>query len=450
VDGEFVAKLALYARQKAHMKDTPALLCAVLSVKAPELLEVVFPRVIDDGKMLRNFVQIVRSGVVGRKSLGSRPKRLVRQWLAARTAEQLLRASVGRAPSLGDVIKMVHPKPASAGEAALFGYFLGRVVDDAALPEPIRALEALKRGESAEVPAVPFELLTALDLGASEWKAIARRASWQMTRMNLNTFARHGVFEDEELVTLVAERLASPQAIGQARVFPYQLLAAHRAATEEVPAKVKEALRLAAEVSVRNVPAIEGRVVVCADTSGSMLSPVTGERKGATSAMRCIDVAALMAAAVLRHNRHAMVLPFATDVKHVRLAADAGLIENANRLAELGGGGTDCSAPLAWLNERRREVDLVIFVSDQESWADPSRGRGTATMHEWNRLRAANPRARLVCIDVQPYGTTQACEREDVLNVGGFSDAVFEVVAKFAANELAAKHWVERIEAQVL
>ena len=178
VDGEFVAKLALHARREAYMKDTPALLCAVLSVKAPELLDVVFPRVIDDGKMLRNFVQIVRSGAVGRKSLGSRPKRLVREWLAARTADQLLRASVGRAPSLADVIKMVHPKPASAGEAALFGYFLGRVVDDAALPEPIRALEALKRGESAVVPEVPFELLTALDLGAPEWKSIARRASW--------------------------------------------------------------------------------------------------------------------------------------------------------------------------------------------------------------------------------------------------------------------------------
>ena len=71
-------------------------------------------------------------------------------------------------------------------------------------------------------------------------------------------------------------------------------------------------------------------------------------------------------------------------------------------------------------------------------------------MREWNRLRSANPRARLVCIDIQPYGTTQACERDDVLNVGGFSDAVFDVVAKFAAGELAAEHWVDRIGAQVL
>ena len=38
-------------------------------------------------------------------------------------------------------------------------------------------------------------MLTALGLGRREWTAIARSAPWQMTRMNLNTFARHGVFE---------------------------------------------------------------------------------------------------------------------------------------------------------------------------------------------------------------------------------------------------------------
>jgi len=38
---------------------------------------------------------------------------------------------------------------------------------------------------------------------------------------------------------------------------------------------------------------------------------------------------------------------------------------------------------------------------------------------------------RLVCIDLQPYATTQAPDRSDILNVGGFSDVVFEVVAAF-------------------
>lgn len=79
LDAEFIAETAVFCRERGFMKDMPALLCAVLSVKDRELLNVVFPRVIDNAKMLRNFVQIVRSGAVGRKSLGSAPKRLVRE-----------------------------------------------------------------------------------------------------------------------------------------------------------------------------------------------------------------------------------------------------------------------------------------------------------------------------------------------------------------------------------
>ena len=79
LDAEFVAKTAVFARRRGYMKDMPALLVAVLSTKDKVLFEKTFPLVIDNGKMLRNFVQIMRSGAVGRKSLGSLPKRLVRE-----------------------------------------------------------------------------------------------------------------------------------------------------------------------------------------------------------------------------------------------------------------------------------------------------------------------------------------------------------------------------------
>lgn len=55
--------------------------------------------------------------------------------------------------------------------------------------------------------------------------------------------------------------------------------------------------------------------------------------------------------------------------------------------------------------------------------------------------------ARLACIDIQPYATVQAQTREDVLNVGGFSDAVFEVLARFTAGQLDGEHWVREIQA---
>src|SRR5512132_3775883 len=150
LDAEFIAKTAVFCRERGFMKDMPALLCAVLSIKDRELLARVFPRAIDNAKMLRNFVQIMRSGAVGRKSLGSAPKRMVREWLDARDPATLFKANVGQDPSLTDIVKMVHPKPKDASHEALFGYFIGRDFAFDALPDVARDFEAFKKGESRE------------------------------------------------------------------------------------------------------------------------------------------------------------------------------------------------------------------------------------------------------------------------------------------------------------
>ena len=337
VEPEFIAQAALYARQKGFMKDLPALLCAVLSVRSPGWLAEVFDRVIDSPKMLRNFVQIMRSGVVGRKSLGTLPKRLVLQWLEGRSDEQLFAGSVGNDPSLADVVKMVHPKPTGASRQALFGYLIGREYDADMLPEIVRAYEKFKGNANPDkgpVPNVPFQMLTSLELGKEEWTEIAQNAPWQMTRMNLNTFARHGVFESPEMVSMIAERLRNPELVARARVFPYQLMVAYTTAAD-VPVMIREALQDAMEIAIQNVPQIEGKVYVCPDISGSMHSPATGFRKGSTTAVRCIDIAALVAAAVLRNNPQAEVVPFESDVVRVDLNPRDSVMTNAQRLSSL-------------------------------------------------------------------------------------------------------------------
>ena len=446
VDAEFIAKTAVYARQKGFMKDMPAILCAVLSVRSPQLFRAVFNRALDDGKMIRNFVQVLRSGVVGRKSLGTAPKKLVQDWLETRSDEQLFRASVGNAPSLADVIKMVHPKPANGQREALYGYLCDREYSAEALPEIVRQYESFKAGKRDTVPDVPFQMLTALELGKAEWTAIAQNAPWQTTRMNLNTFARHGVFDDQKMVKMIANRLASPEEVKRARVFPYQLLAAFKSAGGDVPNLVRDALQDAMEVAIRNVPRIHGKAYVCPDVSGSMRSPLTGVRQGATTAVRCIDVAALVSASILRQNPQAEVVPFETDIVDVRLNSRDSVMSNAEKLAAIGGGGTNCSAPLAWLNRKKARGDVILFLSDNESWVDAMAGRGTETMRQWTAFKKLNPQARLVCIDIQPYATTQAVEREDILNVGGFSDQVFDVIAAFTKGRLGTDRWVGLID----
>jgi len=441
VSPDFVAKAAVYARRSGAMKDMPALLAAYLTVADPDLSVRVFGRVIDNGRMLRNFVQIMRSGQVGRRSLGSRPKRLVREWLEQASMPQLMAAATGNDPSLADIVRMVHPAPASAERRAFYGWLIGKPYDVAALPAEIAAFEAWKSDRSRPLPPVPFEWLTAFPLTAEQWAELAGRMGWQALRMNLNTLARNGVFDVKGATQAVAARLADADAIARVRPAPYQLMVALGQVGDAVPLAVQAALEQALELSLATVPVLKGHVVVCPDVSGSMSWAATGHRKGATSTVRCIDIAALVAAAVLRTNKQARVMPFDVDVVGMTIDPKARVAVNAARLAAIGGGGTNVSAPLARLNAERATVDTVVIVSDNESWIDPTRRGATATMNEWTKLKARNPGAKLICIDIQPYGTTQAKDRKDIMNVGGFTDAVFDAMARFAAGE--TRDWVE-------
>ena len=448
LDAEFIAKTAVYARQKGFMKDMPALLLAVLAQKDVNMLARVFDQVVDNGKMLRNFAQIIRSGAVGRKSFGNRPKKLMQTWLLTATEKQLLNAAVGNSPSLADVVKMVHPKPREAWRAAWFAWLIGKPYDREALPPITRAFEDYKQSREGELPNVPFQMLTALDLNSGDWAQIACNGSWQQVRQNLNTFLRHEVFAKSKNIKMVAEKLRDETAIARARVLPYQLLTAYQATSNQMPSEIREALQDAMETAVQNVPVIQGKVVVCPDVSGSMHSSVTGYRGSATSKTRCIDIAALVSAAMLRTNPQARVIPFEQITVNVQLNPRDSIMTNAEKLANIGGGGTACSAPLAMLNREKADVDLVIIVSDNESWADDSQGWGATTslMKEWDILKRRCPEAKLVCLDIQPYTKAQARNRQDILNIGGFSDQVFSLIGSFAKRGMGTDFWVEEIE----
>ena len=67
-------------------------------------------------------------------------------------------------------------------------------------------------------------------------------------------------------------------------------------------------------------------------------------------------------------------------------------------------------------------------------------------MVQWEIFRRRNTRAKLINIDIQPYGTTQAPNRGDIANVGGFSDAVFDFITAFTQTS-SPLHWAEQIDA---
>ena len=166
-----------------------------------------------------------------------------------------------------------------------------------------------------------------------------------------------------------------------------------------------------------------------------------------------IDVAALFAAAILRRRQ---IIPFDTRAYDVRIDP-ASPILSVGQLANYGGGGTDCSIRCSTSTAGPRSaVRRRVLVSDNQSWVyrDVPFAHGrqgeTGVLSQWqtfavNQRRLGVGSPKLVCIDIQPYGSTQAPDRDDILNVGGFSDAVFNTVASFLSGDAA--RFVAEVEA---
>lgn len=470
---DFLAKVAIYSRHRAYLKDMPALLTAVLATRDSSLFKRVFPVVIDNGRMLRNFVQIMRSGVVGRTSLGSAPKKAVKAWFDRSTDDYIFKASVGNDPSIVDVIKMVHPSPDTKSRDALYGYLLGRKYDGRSLPKLVKQFEKFKKGTAGdrEIPAVPFQMLDSAGLNTVEWKQVARNGRWQFTRMNLRTFARHGVLKDKSVVKLLADRLGSKEQAQKARQYPYQVLTTWKMVEHEdsIPGTIKRALHDAVDHTCGNIPEFEGRTAVLVDISGSMSQTVNGSGNswGGDSGrgqVSCAEVAGLFAAAIARKNPDAVVYQFHTQARRVRFNPMDSVFTNMKKILNGTMGATSISSGLVQLMKDFKKGDLpdnIIIISDNESWADAygrggystayfgGRGGATATQQVFAEYKGKNRKARLVLIDLTPTSNTQVKDNTDILNVGGFSDAVFDTIAGFCESRGTQDFWAQKIASDI-
>jgi 60 kDa SS-A/Ro ribonucleoprotein len=489
VTPKFIGQVALYAREKGYMKDMPALLCAKLNshgVAGQAILRQVFPRVIRGGKMLRNYVQIMRSGVVGRKNLSSSfNKKMLRRWFDSRRDDALFRDSVGNSPTLVDIMKLARPKPQTDARRALGDYLMGKESLKAEhLPQVIKDYEAfkaaLKNGEQCDIPkGVEFRMITGLE-GFTEdhWKQVALDGPWQQTRMNLASYQEHGVFKDKTAVEAIVKKLVDREAIERAKVFPYHLLVAYMVATGGVsryghkgaatlPHAITEALQDALDIAIDSTPTFNvGEVVIACDTSGSMHSPVTGNRgRGQTSVVRMVDVAALMGAQVFRKNPGSTLWGFNDVLDEYRLNPRDSVMTIAEKLTS-NSGGTNYSLAMQAIVDRKMRPDLVIYFGDMQSWLDTpgcagtdyspgmysyygNRGttsKATGTQALWQQYRKTNPKAKIVFVNLAAYEDTQYSEDGQGMNVGGWSQAVFDQIRRFVDGDTSPEAWVREIE----
>lgn len=451
-----VARIAVYARQAGMMKDMPAfLLTHLFSLEDKQYFNAAFPHVVNNIGQLRNFVQMVRSGVCGRRSLGSAGKRAISTMLNSMSPRRIFWQATGKGMSFQDILKLAHVRPQDGAHDSFFAYMLGKAEADdfERLPENIQQFELFKRGEFSGVPDVPFQRLTSLNLTTSQWKEVARNMTWNQLRFNLNQLTRKGVFNgDSALVRELAAKLRNKEAVLRTKTLPFSLYNTIKHLDSNVPQALRNAMEDALEISASNAPVLPGRTLVLVDSSGSMGMPVTGRQPYGvpSTSMKCVEAAGYFAVSILKANPDStVILPFDSRVHPISMNPRDSMSTLIRRLPT-SGGATAISSGIIWAQAQREAFDQIIVISDNESWADRLdrwgwSGSATSTKAAFEKYRRTKSRnCKMICINIQPGLTAQAPDDRNTLNVGGLTDAVFKVAQQFVESR-GQTHWEDTL-----
>ena len=372
-----------------------------------------------------------------------------------RVAFQVCKAAARKTPqgepfSLRDVLRIAHPKAESDERRALFGWIAGNVPDEqarAVLPSVDAFLTAKAVTSAAEAVrvvserGVPWEFLPDSVLTEpSVWAALIDTIGMTALLRNLARMTRNGTLKPMgDATRRAAARLTDRDALAAGRIHPLDVYLALRVYASgqsqpnpkaqaqtwtPVPA-ILDALEEAYDGSFGHVEPTGKRWLIAVDSSGSMSFNgvmASGSRLGSVYHVGC--AMATMMARIERGNVH--VIDVDTSVHASQITPRTNLREIERWRPS--GGGTNLSLPFSHAREQHLELDGVLILTDNETWA----GR-THPSQELAAYRAeVSAGARCVVASMTPAGHSIADPRDEgVLNIAGFDASLPRIATEF-------------------
>ena len=430
-DPQFVARLAVYAREQLYLRSVPLVLAVELARthRGNSLVSRLVARVVQRAdeipELLACYAQA--NGRTGTKTLGRLSKQLQHGLALAFNkfdAYQLAKYNrEGTAVRLRDALFLVHPKPRDAAQQAVFNQLVAGT-----LPVPYTwETELSAAGQVAY--ASPAERQAAV---ADTWEKLvgSGRLGYMALLRNLRNLLEANVLT--ETLTRACVTLADADQVARARQLPFRFLAAYRevlALENGAAAPVLAALEAAIAASARNLrgfgPAT--RVAIACDVSGSMRQPLSPRSK-----VLLYDVGLVLAMLLQSRCQHVVTGLFGDRWQRITLPQGPVLrnVQELYRRANEVGFSTNGHLVVQDLRQRGEVVDKVLIFTDCQLW--DSTGRGNTLAQEWAAYRAnVAPQARLYLFDLAGHGPTPLAVRAEhgVALIAGWSDKIFDVLA---------------------
>ena len=405
-EGEFVAKVAVWARKSGNLRSVSHALIAVVSYHCsgekfirPAARAIASMRGDDGTEILATYKALYGDKVRWPHAI----QRGIRDALEVEKPFQVAKyQSKNKEYKLRDNLRVTHPDAIRVDTTEA----MGECVDGTlAMPKGWET-ELSERGNTKEV-----------------WDELIRenRLGIFAQLRNLRNMIQAGADIDPVLMTFLSE-----EAVRKSRILPFRFYSAYQELKKAgiATTKVTKALDAAMRNACANVDPLPGKTAVLIDTSGSMGYQIS--QKTVTS---CRDIAAVLGAMATHISDDAWVCGFDYDatvipMSGVSILSDMAMVPHA-------GGGTNMAAGFQLLMASGFDADRVIVLSDNEVngggwWSRNSKEVIQSYLSEYRRKVGHDVWCH--AIDLQGYGTSQFVGPK-VNIMAGWSESVLRFIS---------------------
>lgn len=435
-DTDFVAKLAVYARQKMYMRSVPMVLAVELAKQnsgnplVSKTVNGVVQRA-DEITELLAYYQLAnkRSGTKKLNKLSKQVQKGLAEAFNRFDEYQFSKYNRAAEVTLRDALFLVHPKAKDENQQIVFNKIAAKNLETAYTWETeLSALGQLKfKNEKAKAAAFRAKWEELIDSQKLGYMALMR---------NLRNILEAEVSGAH--MKKVCAFLANENAVSKSKQLPFRFLAAYRevkALNSGFVPMVLDALEDAVIASAKNISGFDEktRVLIACDVSGSMQKPVSAKSK-----ILLFDIGLILGMLLQNKCKYVVSGMFGDRWKVINMP-NRGVLSNVNeyyqREGEVGY-ATNGYLVIEDLIARGKVMDKVMLFTDCQLWN--SNGGNNSLVQSWNKYKTIAPDAKLYLFDLAGYGNVPvSVQRHDVSLIAGWSDKVFDVLSAVENGESA-------------
>lgn len=436
---EFLAGLAVYTRDKMYLRTSPTILTAELFIHKLEGAQLVADRIWKRGDEFLEALAYLKVQNL------KRPKQLLKaiaKKVNSLPVYNLIKySSKGKSFSMRDALRLAHPIPVDAKQNAAFKYITqGKEKlsssDLALLPE----VTQLQEGDGLTWE----QHISGKGSTKETWEEAVEKMGYMALLRNLRNLMEKKV--SKKTIDKVAQKLSDPDEVKYSKQLPWRFLNAYTAVKESsgddyAKRAFNKAIRKALDLSVVNVPVLQGDTLILVDVSGSMEAPIS--TKGTEPGLPRFKVGAILGA-ILSMAAKGETWVFATSCKKINFSPEDDTIDRVNKIYNIGvNHGTEIANALATATQGgNREFRRAIILTDMQSGDDV-----------WTFVKSYmkhHPDFSCYCIDLAGYEISCLPVAEGCYQLAGFSDKIFNWIAEQEATSSSIVETICQLGKQVL